>query len=117
MKLIGAASEVTDPALGFPNLINHCNTCGAKDRRECEGTIGTYILYANLWYAAVIVLHEGLQIVCFAGHFGLINFPFTILNPYFLPEVAQILNKICPACKSVHVNKVKVRYYAPFSNH
>lgn len=77
VKLIGAASEVTDPALGFPNLINHCNTCGAKDRRECE------------------------------GHFGLINFPFTILNPYFLPEVAQILNKICPACKSVHVNKVK----------
>lgn len=77
VKLIGTASEVTDPALGFPNLVNHCNTCGAKDRKECE------------------------------GHFGLINFPFTILNPYFLPEVAQILNKICPACKSIRVNKVK----------
>ncbi|KAL3499420.1 hypothetical protein ACH5RR_038513 [Cinchona calisaya] len=76
-KLIGAVSEVTDAALGLPNLINQCTTCGAKDRKKCE------------------------------GHFGLINFPFTILNPYFLPEVAQILNKICPACKSVRVDKVK----------
>lgn len=47
----------------------------------------------------------------FPGHFGLINFPYTILNPYFVSEVAQILKKICPGCKSVRRDKVKVRYY------
>ncbi|KAK6137568.1 hypothetical protein DH2020_028688 [Rehmannia glutinosa] len=40
-------------------------------------------------------------------HFGLINFPFTILNPYFMSEVAQILNKICPGCKSIRRGNVK----------
>ncbi|CAI9093919.1 OLC1v1029529C3 [Oldenlandia corymbosa var. corymbosa] len=73
--IVRAVNEVTDPALGLPNQINQCSTCGSKDRRECE------------------------------GHFGLINFPVTILNPYFLPEIAQILNKICPACKSVKAKR------------
>ncbi|KAL3625312.1 hypothetical protein CASFOL_030766 [Castilleja foliolosa] len=31
-------------------------------------------------------------------HFGLINF-HTILNPYFMSEIAQIRNRICPGCK------------------
>lgn len=78
-KVIGVVNEVTDPALGFPNPIFECSTCGAKDGKKCE------------------------------GHFGLINFPFTILNPYFISEVAKILNKVCPGCKSVRRDKVKVR--------
>ncbi|XP_070038864.1 DNA-directed RNA polymerase IV subunit 1 isoform X1 [Nicotiana tomentosiformis] len=76
-KVIGSVNEVTDPALGFPNPIFECSTCGAKDGKKCE------------------------------GHFGLINFPFTILNPYFISEVAKILNKVCPGCKSVRRDKVK----------
>ncbi|TMX01481.1 hypothetical protein EJD97_024444 [Solanum chilense] len=77
-KVIGAVNEVTDPALGFPNPIFQCTTCGANDGKKCE------------------------------GHFGLVNFPYTILNPYFVSEVAQILKKICPGCKSVRRDKVKV---------
>ncbi|XP_021290975.1 DNA-directed RNA polymerase IV subunit 1 isoform X3 [Herrania umbratica] len=68
---IAAPSEVSDPKLGFPNFSNHCTTCGAADMKNCE------------------------------GHFGVINFPYAILHPYFLSEVVQILNKICPGCKSV----------------
>lgn len=51
----------------------------------------------------------------FVGHYGLIKFPFTILHPYYISEVAQILNKICPGCKSLRVDKVKVRYYTPIT--
>ncbi|KVH95462.1 Aspartate decarboxylase-like domain-containing protein [Cynara cardunculus var. scolymus] len=76
-KEIVVANEVTDPALGFPNPASQCHTCGAKDYRTCE------------------------------GHLGLIKFPFTILHPYFLPEVAQILNKICPGCKNLKKDKGK----------
>lgn len=42
----------------------------------------------------------------------MINFPFTILNPYFMSEVAQILNKICPGCKSMRHIKIKVKYHS-----
>ncbi|XP_024993485.1 DNA-directed RNA polymerase IV subunit 1 [Cynara cardunculus var. scolymus] len=77
VKEIVVANEVTDPALGFPNPASQCHTCGAKDYRTCE------------------------------GHLGLIKFPFTILHPYFLPEVAQILNKICPGCKNLKKDKGK----------
>ncbi|PHT57934.1 hypothetical protein CQW23_00297 [Capsicum baccatum] len=76
-KVIGAVNEVTDPALGFPNPIFQCSTCGASDGKKCE------------------------------GHFGLIKFPYTILNPYFVSEVAQILKKVCPGCKSLRRDKVK----------
>ncbi|XWS61838.1 hypothetical protein CRYUN_Cryun07bG0159800 [Craigia yunnanensis] len=68
---IAAPSEVSDPKLGFPNFSNHCTTCDARDMKHCE------------------------------GHFGVIKFPYTILHPYFLSEVVQILNKICPGCKSM----------------
>ncbi|XP_057977974.1 DNA-directed RNA polymerase IV subunit 1 isoform X2 [Malania oleifera] len=68
---IDAVSEVTHPKLGIPNPSSQCSTCGAKDTKNCE------------------------------GHFGVIRFPFTILHPYFLSEVAHILNKICPGCKSI----------------
>ncbi|KAM7525683.1 hypothetical protein LguiA_015585 [Lonicera macranthoides] len=76
-KIIGATNELTDPELGLPNLDSECRTCGAKDVKTCE------------------------------GHFGLIRLPFTILHPYFLPDVAHILNKVCPGCKSIRRDKVK----------
>ncbi|GKV23049.1 hypothetical protein SLEP1_g32834 [Rubroshorea leprosula] len=64
-------NEVSDPKLGFPNFSNQCSTCGAGDFKACE------------------------------GHFGVIKFPYTVLHPYYLSEVAQILNKICPGCKAI----------------
>uniref|UniRef100_A0A2N9J720 DNA-directed RNA polymerase subunit n=1 Tax=Fagus sylvatica TaxID=28930 RepID=A0A2N9J720_FAGSY len=68
---IHAVSEVNDPRLGLPNLSSQCSTCGTKNLEFC------------------------------AGHFGCIQFPFTILHPCFLLEAAKILNKICPMCKSI----------------
>ncbi|XP_047946943.1 DNA-directed RNA polymerase IV subunit 1 [Salvia hispanica] len=76
--VVGTVNEVSDAALGLPTSnATECTTCGAKYSRDCE------------------------------GHFGLIKFPYTILNPYFMSEVAQILNKICPGCKSLRHNKIK----------
>lgn len=72
---IDAVSEVTDPKLGLPNPSLQCSTCGSRDLKSCE------------------------------GHFGVINFPYTIVHPYFLSEVVQILNKICPGCKSIRLAK------------
>ncbi|XP_024175179.1 DNA-directed RNA polymerase IV subunit 1 isoform X1 [Rosa chinensis] len=69
--LIEAAAQVNDPKLGLPNPTNQCSTCGTQDIKSCD------------------------------GHFGSIKFPCTILHPYYLPEVALILNKICPACKTI----------------
>lgn len=40
-KIIGAVNEVTDPALGVPNLSNQCTTCGGKCWRACEGALET----------------------------------------------------------------------------
>lgn len=50
-------------------------------------------------------------IIKILGHFGVIQFPYTILHPYYLSEVVQILNKVCPACKSLREDLwIKVRY-------
>ncbi|CAN0841500.1 DNA-directed RNA polymerase IV subunit 1 [Linum grandiflorum] len=68
---ITTTGEVTDAKLGLPNTSSQCSTCGAKCLKSCE------------------------------GHFGVIKFPYTILNPYFMSEIARILNNICPSCKSV----------------
>ncbi|XP_057524098.1 DNA-directed RNA polymerase IV subunit 1 [Amaranthus tricolor] len=68
---IEAPAGVTDPKLGFPNPTSQCATCGARSNKQCE------------------------------GHFGVVNFPYTIIHPYFVSEVVQILNKICPGCKSL----------------
>ncbi|EXC17779.1 DNA-directed RNA polymerase D subunit 1 [Morus notabilis] len=68
---IELSNEVTDPRLGLPNPSSSCSTCGANDSKSCE------------------------------GHFGHIKLPFTVLNPYFVSEVVQVLNKICPGCKSI----------------
>ncbi|KAK9668219.1 hypothetical protein RND81_13G042300 [Saponaria officinalis] len=68
---IETPAGVTDPRLGFPNPSSQCATCGARSTKNCE------------------------------GHFGVINFPYTVLHPYFISEVVQILNQICPKCKSI----------------
>lgn len=76
--VVGTVNEVSDPALGLPTSnATECITCGAKNSRDCE------------------------------GHFGVINFPYTILHPYFMPEVAKVLNQICPGCKSSRHTKIK----------
>ncbi|RDY03127.1 DNA-directed RNA polymerase IV subunit 1, partial [Mucuna pruriens] len=76
---INAVGQVTGSNLGLPNLSDECATCGSKEKKLCE------------------------------GHFGVIKFPFTILHPYFMSEIALILNRICPVCKSIR-HKSKVRY-------
>ncbi|KAK7317076.1 hypothetical protein RJT34_01003 [Clitoria ternatea] len=68
---IYAPGQVTCSDLGLPNASDQCTTCGSKVRKFCE------------------------------GHFGVIKFPFAILHPYFMSEIAQILNRICPGCKSI----------------
>ncbi|MED6131304.1 hypothetical protein PIB30_008638 [Stylosanthes scabra] len=68
---IQAAGQVNCSDLGLPNPTHECTTCGSKDRNFCE------------------------------GHYGVIKFNVTIPHPYFLSEIAQLLNKICPACKSI----------------
>ncbi|XP_051137379.1 DNA-directed RNA polymerase IV subunit 1 isoform X2 [Andrographis paniculata] len=77
VAVVGSVNEVSGPALGFPSLTAaQCLTCGGYNSRDCE------------------------------GHFGLINLPYTILHPYYMSEVSQILNKICPGCKSArHIEK------------
>ncbi|XP_050227875.1 DNA-directed RNA polymerase IV subunit 1 [Mercurialis annua] len=68
---IETVSEVNNPKLGLPNPTSQCPTCGTKDLKYCE------------------------------GHFGVIQFPFPLLNPYYLSDVVRILNKVCPGCKAV----------------
>ncbi|XP_057449930.1 DNA-directed RNA polymerase IV subunit 1 isoform X2 [Lotus japonicus] len=68
---IEAAGQVVCSDLGLPNSSEVCTTCGTNDKKLCE------------------------------GHFGAIKFPFSIVHPYFISEAAEILNKICPACKSI----------------
>ncbi|XLS75919.1 hypothetical protein HN51_032784, partial [Arachis hypogaea] len=68
--------------LELPNLTYECTTCSAKAFRSVED-VYPYILYSKV------------------SHYGMIKFNVTIPHPYFLWEMAQILNKICPACKSI----------------
>ncbi|XLS61928.1 hypothetical protein HN51_016156, partial [Arachis hypogaea] len=49
----------------------------------------------------VSVHHSSKVIHLSQGYYGIIKFNITIPHPYFLSEMAQILNKICPACKSI----------------
>lgn len=59
----------------------------------------------------------GLFPFVFLGHFGVIKFPYPMINPYYLSEVVQILNKICPGCKSIRKDlSIKVAYLIPFLN-
>ncbi|EPS74753.1 hypothetical protein M569_00001, partial [Genlisea aurea] len=76
--VVSNVNEVSDASLGLPSInARECLTCGANSAKECE------------------------------GHFGVINFNYTILNPYYMPEIANILNKICPGCKSIRQRKIK----------
>ncbi|KFK40548.1 nuclear rna polymerase d1a [Arabis alpina] len=75
---VEAANQVTDSRLGLPNPDTICRTCGSKDRKGCE------------------------------GHFGVIKFQNPILNPYFLKEVAALLNKICPGCKYIRKKQFQI---------
>ncbi|PON67609.1 DNA-directed RNA pol I, largest subunit [Trema orientale] len=81
-KSIETVNEVTDSRLGLPNPSLECFTCGAKDPKSFEG-----------------VSYQEKK--CCEGHYGHIKLPFTVLHPYFLSEVAEILNKICPVCKTI----------------
>ncbi|XP_017700627.1 DNA-directed RNA polymerase IV subunit 1 isoform X1 [Phoenix dactylifera] len=65
------SNDVTNAKLGLPNASSRCQTCGSKNTRDCE------------------------------GHVGLIKLPRTIYHPYFVTEVIQILNQICPGCMSI----------------
>lgn len=64
-------NDVTNAKLGLPNASSHCQTCGSRNTRDCE------------------------------GHVGFIKLPRAIYHPYFVTEVIQILNQICPACMSI----------------
>ncbi|CAA0820535.1 DNA-directed RNA polymerase IV subunit 1 [Striga hermonthica] len=77
-SVIGSVHDVSSASLGLPTFnATECTTCGAKNARDCE------------------------------GHFGRINLPFTILNNYYMPEIAQVLNKICVGCKRIRSGKAK----------
>ncbi|XP_019094155.1 PREDICTED: DNA-directed RNA polymerase IV subunit 1-like [Camelina sativa] len=75
---VESANQVTDSRLGLPNPDAICRTCGSKDRKVCE------------------------------GHFGVVHFQYPILNPYFLKEIAALLNKICPGCKYIHKKQFQI---------
>ncbi|KAK1374781.1 DNA-directed RNA polymerase [Heracleum sosnowskyi] len=71
VKEIEVPNDVIHPMLGIPNpTSSQCLTCDAKDVKTCE------------------------------GHFGFIKFPYTILHPYLISDVAKLLNKICVGCYS-----------------
>ncbi|XP_020084500.1 DNA-directed RNA polymerase IV subunit 1 isoform X1 [Ananas comosus] len=65
------ANDLTNAKLGLPNALSQCATCGSKNLRGCD------------------------------GHFGAIKLPAIIYHPYFVGEIVQILNQICPGCLSV----------------
>jgi DNA-directed RNA polymerase beta' subunit len=38
------------------------------------------------------------------GHFGVIKLAATVHNSYFIEEVVQLLNQICPGCLTLKQN-------------
>ncbi|XP_073001683.1 DNA-directed RNA polymerase IV subunit 1 isoform X2 [Typha latifolia] len=64
-------NDLTNPKLGLPNGSSQCATCGSKTVKDCD------------------------------GHFGVIKLPATIYHPYFIAEIVQILNQICPGCLTI----------------
>ncbi|XP_049931736.1 DNA-directed RNA polymerase IV subunit 1 isoform X2 [Nymphaea colorata] len=74
------ANDVCDPKLGIPNPSSSpCTTCGSANIKFCD------------------------------GHYGFIGLPIPIYHPALLHEIVQILNKICPGCKSLRRRKVNSR--------
>jgi hypothetical protein len=39
------------------------------------------------------------------GHSGVIKLPATVFSPYFIKEVVQLLNQICPGCYAPRKNR------------
>ncbi|KAI3841938.1 hypothetical protein MKW92_049444 [Papaver armeniacum] len=68
---VESVNDVTDPKMGVPNMSSECTTCGAKDIKTCE------------------------------GHNGIVKLPIDLFHPFFTSEIVQILNQVCPGCKSV----------------
>ncbi|XP_051177500.1 DNA-directed RNA polymerase IV subunit 1 isoform X1 [Lolium perenne] len=68
-------SDVTSAKLGLPNGAPQCETCGAHNVRGCD------------------------------GHSGAMKLPATVLSPYFIEEVARLLNQICPGCHTPKQNR------------
>ncbi|XP_015696685.1 DNA-directed RNA polymerase IV subunit 1-like [Oryza brachyantha] len=66
--------DVTNAKLGLPNGAPQCATCGFRNIRDCD------------------------------GHFGVIKLAATVHNPYFIEEVVQLLNQICPGCLTLKQN-------------
>uniref|UniRef100_A0A0E0M4C3 DNA-directed RNA polymerase subunit n=1 Tax=Oryza punctata TaxID=4537 RepID=A0A0E0M4C3_ORYPU len=66
--------DVTNAKLGLPNGAPQCATCGSQSVRDCD------------------------------GHFGVIKLAATVHNPYFIEEVVQLLNHICPGCLTLKQN-------------
>lgn len=115
---------MTGPDLGMPNHAWKCSTCEGHDTKNCDGESRINkkkkkekkkTFRENLFFFLVFGHHWSLGLLkyvdLFAGHFGTIKLPATIFHPYFIPEILQILNKVCPGCKSVrHDRETKVRY-------
>ncbi|XP_052151372.1 DNA-directed RNA polymerase IV subunit 1-like isoform X2 [Oryza glaberrima] len=66
--------DVTNAKLGLPNGAPQCATCGSRSIRDCD------------------------------GHFGVIKLAATVHNSYFIEEVVQLLNQICPGCLTLKQN-------------
>lgn len=69
------ASDVTSAKLGLPNAAPQCVTCGSQNVRDCD------------------------------GHSGVIKLPATVYSPYFLEQLVQFLNQICPGCWTPKQNR------------
>ncbi|KAL6882669.1 hypothetical protein ACP4OV_011359 [Aristida adscensionis] len=61
-------NDVNSSKLGLPSSSPQCDTCGSQSVRDCD------------------------------GHFGVTKLAATVHNPYFIDEVVQFLNQICPGC-------------------
>ncbi|XP_047042723.1 DNA-directed RNA polymerase IV subunit 1-like [Lolium rigidum] len=68
-------SDVTSAKLGLPAKATQCETCGSESSRDCD------------------------------GHSGVIKLPATVFSPYFIKEVVQLLNQICPGCCAPRKNR------------
>nr|GMD98189.1 F-box protein PP2-A12-like [Ipomoea batatas] len=55
-KVIELVPEVTDPALGLPNPVSECRTCGAKDVKGCEGVKRNLVLMCELMHVFALIL-------------------------------------------------------------
>ncbi|MQL93105.1 hypothetical protein Taro_025743 [Colocasia esculenta] len=67
-------NDLMTSKLGLPSQSCECSSCGGTHLKQCD------------------------------GHVGIVKLPATIFHPYFVQEIVQILNDICPGCKSLRQN-------------